>query len=297
MSLAHCLTTLLMMTAPVDEKRPDALAEALAGDVLAPADMAQPVPARVWRHAILVRVGADGGLAIQRAGSDDVRRPETLDDAADLLTEWVNAPLEGGVRDARGLARRHVLIAPHPATRWHDVAMLMFTLGKDDLRVVNQWFVGRGARGPGVLSVALPLDVGIGGAASEDEPVEWVVGISDDEDNLREAGDARVDRAADLYPAMYELWRAYEGSRVVLRCEVDRGQPMQGVVALLNEARRFGMGLTLRGVSSSSDRRLAEATAWLGLEMPAADAEIPERVDGAAVSGDPLENPTGPIGS
>ena len=64
------------------------------------------------------------------------------------------------------------------------------------------------------------------------------------------------------------------------------------IIPLVNEARRFGIGITFRGVPTETEAsRPNTETVYTNLPSPDPDVAYPAREPGKALFGDPLENP------
>ena len=241
MPLAAALTVAFLALAPAE---PDGLDRAVGSVALSVADMARPLPESVRRAAVVVRVNRDGAFAVvDPDGKEWVAETESLAALRDGLANALAAPREGvsELRDELRLSNLHVLIAADRDAPWAYVAHTMITCGTVQVMAPNLWLLADGGiDGLTGLSVFLPRDVGVSAAPAK-RPAEKLDVVID------RSGKGGGERAA-LYPWAYRTWKAAGDAEVVLNVAPRAEQRMEGVAAVVNEARRFGFGVTFRGV-------------------------------------------------
>lgn len=245
---------------------------------LAAADMAKPVPADVRAGALLVAVRADGSAA-WRLGPDvpapDARGWHALATPADL---------------GQSLRPRHVVVLPD--RRACAAALFRVLQELESLELRSVWIAARdGEARLGVLAAGLPGERRDSGAA----PLAIAVTV--------DAGAKPGLAAADLYPEFYRIWKTVEAGKGRWRVEIRPAadQPAAAVVAVLNEARRFGAPVSVAVADAGMPDVAAAATVYRVWPRAAAlrsqngaraaDLEVPALRPGVPLAGDPLANP------
>lgn len=261
------------------------LERAIGSVALSAADMARELPEEVRAAAVVVRVSKDGAFEIvDPAGEELLASTRSLDEVRGGLARALALPREGieALRDPSNLSHLHVLIAADRGVQWVRVAHLMFACGTREVMASNLWLLAdAGGDGAAGLPVFLPRDVGVTPGSG---PAAELVRVAVDR---RSAGWASKDA---LYPWAYRTWKEAEGRPVRLNVHSEPEQPFGDVVAVVNEARRFGFGVTFRGAEPASLGRTADGSSFV---LPPRDqtVEVPPLRPGIALAGDPLDNP------
>lgn len=264
-------------------------------------DMAQPWPAEVLERALHLRVTADGGYAVldptspltpslERSEESNWRRYHLYDVGQQTLM-WVNRALESGarVRDDLGLSTKHVVIWADANAAWGYVAKVMYCCGKEEIRVPDIWFVARDHRSKiGLLSVSLPRDVGVN--AGGDPVASQLENLFISDSKTGREDDAIG--ASSLYDCFFRWWDAGQRKSQHVHVKADADQPFSAVAAVVNEARRFGFGVSFLGVEMDWGGKTAKES-WYDIPSAPAPATtaVPTREPGKALSGDPTKNP------
>lgn len=302
------LTASLFLLGPAsrgaDEKTPpaskDPAAELLAKAVpdtstLPTADMAIVPSLQVLEDAIVITV-KDEGYALaylkpqklsmkELLESKEVASAKDADELAKDVANLLDRPLwdRSKSRGPDGLSRRNALIAVAPHAGSHRMFQVFTTLAKCGASEV--WILAKDASGHvGALTVSLPRDGGETRATKRESFEVWIGSIQ---------GDSPRTRIDELYGAAYSV-RKFHGAAQVdcLIRFMSRNSEFEQSLAVVNECRRFGFRaeFAIEVPGDPFDAEPANEPCYTfspAVEIP---ADLPAKVPGRAVFGDPSKN-------
>lgn len=282
----------------------DPAAELLAKAVpdassLPTADMAVVPSLRVLEDAIVITVNTDGYVLAylkpqkltiaELIESKELSSAASADELAKDLNQLLDRPLWDGLsgRDRERLSKRHVFLVVRVGTSWQRAVEALHGVTRGLAKFV--WFVAKDANGGvGALAAWLPTDQGdTDQGDTEVERASFDVML----DRNRDA--TAIATAEQLYGAAHAM-RSRAGV-APMDCVIrpaSASEPIESVLCVVNECRRFGFRARFAN-SGQPERKDIDPDIQTYFHIsPSVEvaADLPAKVPGRAVSGDPQKN-------